>query len=513
MQDRFGGALSYLEAHEQSLRWASAFRALAVVPGQTAATMVPNSCKSFLAWQGLAWCRAIEVPIHDQFRGDLLAHVLNDSGARLLVVDSQYVDRIAAVADKLDQLRTVVALGNATPASQEPPFDVVSEVDFVNGSTTLGRLADPEPHDIAAVLYTSGTTGASKGVMLPWPAVYSAGIGTCPLANLASADVFYHMGTSSHIGAKAFPFLMALAGGQILVREVFSKSQFWADVDRVGATVTALYGSMSHFLMNEPASERDNQHALRKVLMAPLPPWLEAFNARFGVRTKTTYGMTELPPPIGGSFDLDDYRSCGRQIGGFPGYQLRLVDENDYEVRNGQVGELIVRSAQPWSMNVGYLNNPAATAEAWRNGWFHTGDAMRRDSDGRYYFIDRTKDVIRRSGENISSAEVEAAINQCDGVAESAVIAVPADSGIEDEVLAVIVPRSGSRFEPEALIDFLAPRIPRFMLPRYIACRTGLPKTATLRVKKAELRGSDWKESAWDRLSSSDWRPPSKESR
>jgi crotonobetaine/carnitine-CoA ligase len=235
-------------------------------------------------------------------------------------------------------------------------------------------------------------------------------------------------------------------------------------------------------------------------MMGPVIPGPEAFKTRFGIsHVATGYGTTEVGFPISTPWDPPNDRTCGRRRDGTPGYELRLVDEHDEPVPTGQVGELIVRTAVPWSMNTGYWGRPEQTAEAWRNGWFHTGDAFIEDADGWFYLVDRMKDTLRRRGENISSFEVEAGVLQHPAVAECAVIGVPSELG-EDEVKAVLVAAPGQAIDPAELILFLEPRLPRFMIPRYIEVVASLPRTdGTMRVKKVELRRDALNPQTWDR--------------
>ena len=205
--------------------------------------------------------------------------------------------------------------------------------------------------------------------------------------------------------------------------------------------------------------------------------------------------MTELSVPVLSDVNSAVLGSCGRPRSGV---ECRLVDANDIEIPRGQVGELIVRTEQPWTSNVGYLNDPVATAAAWRNGWFHTGDAFRQDEQGNYYFVDRLKDSIRRRGENISSVEVELEIAAYPGVMEVAVIGVASPHG-DDEVLAVLAPLPGCLIDPAQLIEFLLERLAHFMVPRYVRIINSLPKTPTNKIKKHELREIGLPQGAWDR--------------
>jgi crotonobetaine/carnitine-CoA ligase len=207
------------------------------------------------------------------------------------------------------------------------------------------------------------------------------------------------------------------------------------------------------------------------------------------------YNMTEISAPLITDPNPTKPGTCGRVR---PGVEVRLVDEHDCEVPVGEVGEFIVRTDAPWAMNHGYFAMPEATAVAWRNGWFHTGDLGRRDADGNHYFVDRLKDSIRRRGENISSMEVESELCAHPAVREAAVIAVPSDLA-EDEVMAVVAPVPGERLDPAELIDFLRPRLAYFAIPRYFRFVDELPKTPTSKIQKMPLRQEGITDSTWDR--------------
>ncbi|MGE3620565.1 MAG: AMP-binding protein, partial [Acidimicrobiia bacterium] len=252
----------------------------------------------------------------------------------------------------------------------------------------------------------------------------------------------------------------------------------------------------ANFLAAQPVSPLEKQHAVRSVLMAPVLDNVHAWQERFGIaEVWVMFNMTEVSSPLMRTGPVVDPATCGRPR---PGAEVRVVDENDIEVPPGQVGELIVRTDLPWEMNLGYYGMPEATQAAWRNGWFHTGDAFRRDADGNHYYIDRIKDCIRRRGENVSSFEVESEINTYDGVQESAVVAVPSEHG-EDEIKACIVARDGADIELPGLVAHLAERLPYFMVPRYYEVIPALPMTPTSKVKKADLRAAGRTSSTWDR--------------
>ena len=282
------------------------------------------------------------------------------------------------------------------------------------------------------------------------------------------------------------------------IRTAPELSRYWEVMRETGATLGILLSSMVPFLMSRPTDPRDREHSLRAMLSAPLPADVGAFVERFGVKEIVTgYGSTEQTIVLTrkpGEPLVEGY--CGRSREGF---EVRLVDEFDYEVPVGALGEAIVRSDRPWHLMTGYFNNPEAQAEVNRNGWFHTGDMLRRDEDGNYFFVDRGKDSLRRRGENVSSFEVEAVVNEFAGVAESACVAFPAPELVDDDVKVWVVPVAGQQVDPEALFHHCVEHMPHFMVPQYIEVVDELPKTPTARPKKYLLREWGNSDSTWDR--------------
>jgi crotonobetaine/carnitine-CoA ligase len=205
--------------------------------------------------------------------------------------------------------------------------------------------------------------------------------------------------------------------------------------------------------------------------------------------------MTEVSVPLVAELNTRAFGSCGKPRAGI---QCRLVDENDIEVPAGQLGELILRSDLPWAMTTGYNGMPEATAKAWRNGWFHTGDVFRKDAQDNYFYVDRAKDAIRRRGENISSLEVEREVLAHPAVQEAGAIPAPNPGG-EDDVMVVVAPKPGAVIDPAELLQFLIPRMAHFMVPRYVRIVTSLPKTPTNKIQKAELRKEGVTADTWDR--------------
>ena len=230
-----------------------------------------------------------------------------------------------------------------------------------------------------------------------------------------------------------------MTGTCLVIRDGFSTTRFWSDVRAFGCTVVLLPGTTLSYLANLPPAAEDRSHPLRNVLAAPLPRNAPEIAERFGIRFRTMFNMTEVSCPIVSDWTVQPSASCGTIR---PGAECRIVDDTDHEVPPGAVGELIVRCDQPWEMMAGYLNRPDATAGAWRNLWFHTGDAFRQDAAGNFFFVDRMKHTIRRGGENISSSELEDEVCLYAPVAECAAIGVPAEHGEEDVKVFVVPWRS-----------------------------------------------------------------------
>ncbi|MEY2920719.1 MAG: hypothetical protein RL261_2024, partial [Pseudomonadota bacterium] len=240
---------------------------------------------------------------------------------------------------------------------------------------------------------------------------------------------------------------------------------------------------------------RDRDHPLRNVVTVPWNQDSRAVAERYGLQMHTAFNMTETAVPIRSVANPEVLGTCGRPR---EGVEARVVDGNDIEVPHGEVGELILRASRPWEISQGYYRNPQATAAVWRNGWFHTGDAFRRDAEGNFFFVDRMKDAIRRRGENISSFEVEAEALCHPAVLEAAAIPVPSTES-EDEVLLVVTASAGQVVEPRALLRFLVPRMAHFMLPRYIRVVAEMPKTPTAKIEKHRLRAAGLTSDTWDR--------------
>ena len=475
-----GEEWSFAEVRRRTVEKAAGLQQLGVRQGDRVAVWLPNGRDALTVFYAINYLGAVFVPFNTAYRGNLLAHVIANSEAKVMVVHASLVDRLAEVdCARLEQL----VLTGGTPASE--PALPAFRFEEVRGEEA--DLQPPErriePWDLQSIIYTSGTTGPSKGVLSSYLHMFSnAGPESWPM--VTGEDRYLTVAPIFHIGGMGPPFVMLARGGSVAVVEKFSTDSFWDVVRTTRSTVVFLLGVMATFLLKRPPSPDDRDHGVRLAFMVPLTDDAPAITERFGIDIYTIFNMTEIASPIVSEANPVKRGTCGKVR---PGVEVRLVDANDLEVPVGEIGEMLVRADRPWGMNSGYNNDPVATAKAWANGWFHTGDAFRRDEDGYFYFVDRVKDAIRRRGENISSFEVEVEVCAHPDVRETAAIAVPSEFS-EDEVMVVVAPVPGRTIDVPALAAFLIERMPYFMVPRYIRVLDELPKTPSAKVLKTDLR-------------------------
>lgn len=485
--------LSYRQLYDAGLTVAGGIERLGVAHQQPVLMMLDNHVDFVVLWCGLSLTGRVEVPINTAYRAALLAHIVNNSGAKVLVTEAGYLDRLVEIEGSLPRLEAVVVRGESSAALPARWKRLAWEELSSGASAAPAQL---QPSDVMAILYTSGTTGPSKGSInshahgytYAHPSMFGAArphdVTLVPLP-------LFHMG-----GQWAAVYSAFIGGATAVVLPKFSASSFWDQAREFGATYCFLLGSMTHFLLKQPVRDSDRAHQLKNFLLVPIPAEIDEFKERFGVeKVAAAFGSTEA--------GVIAHAPLGTGRAGAAGWlrkgvEALIVDEHGIEVAPGEVGELWTRAREPWTMMSGYHAMPEATLAAWQNLWFHTGDAVRIAEDGQFIFVDRVKDAIRRRGENVSSFEVEREINAHPEVAESAVVAVPSEF-VEDEIKACVVPRAGARLEPQQLLAFLQPRLPHFAVPRYIEILPALPKTPTEKVRKTELRAAGITPATWDR--------------
>ncbi len=484
-----GSEWSYAQTRDIAIRAANALRQLGVKQGERVLVWLPNGADCLRVWFGLNYLGAVFVPINLAYKGNLLRHAVGISEARLGIVHADLHQRLADIDRQ--SLRELVVIGG-----EPQPIEglAVRGADaLASDDTTPPALErDIEPWDLQSIILTSGTTGPSKGVLSSYVHLYNMA-GSAPF--LGSEDRYMLNLPLFHSGGVMPVTAMLIHGGSIATVDAFDTDTFWTTVRSRGITTSILLGVMGGFLLKRPPSPDDKAHTLRTCTYVPLNDTAPQFHERFGTEIHTHFNMTEISMPLVSDANPTALGSAGRPRAGV---EVRIVDQNDCEVPFGEVGELAVRTDCPWAMSHGYAGNPEATATAWRNGWFHTGDGFRRDAVGNFYFVDRLKDAIRRRGENISSFEVESEVLAHPAVREAAAVVVKSEIA-EDEVMAVIALKPGEPFDPAELIEFLRPRMAHFMIPRYVRIVDALPRTPTAKIEKVKLRGEGLTPDTWDR--------------
>jgi carnitine-CoA ligase len=490
LQFEDGGAWTFVETLDRVQRAAGGLQALGVTQGAHVLCWMPNQREAVLTWLATNYLGAVHVPINTAYRGNLLQHVIALSDARVMVVHAALVERLCEVATA--QLQHVVVIGE-TALTGGPVGVELRDGSVLEGAARAEPTRPVEPWDANYIMFTSGTTGPSKAVICTY---VQAWCGAAMGMDYFDADdrVLANLPLFHVSGAGAVMDRLT-KGGTCVLSDGFKPATFWDTIRRFEVTGGCLVGAMTQFLLRQPPSARDRDHSLRNVVTVPWNQDSKAVAERYGLQMHTAFNMTETAVPIRSSANPSALGTCGQPR---PGIEARVVDANDNDLPHGSTGELILRASRPWEMSQGYYRNPQATADAWRNGWFHTGDAFRRDAGGNFFFVDRIKDAIRRRGENISSFEVEAEALCHPCVLEAAAVAVPsADS--EDEVLLVVTARGGEQVDPRDLLRFLVPRMAHFMLPRFIRVIAEMPKTPTAKVEKHRLKAAGVTADTWDR--------------
>jgi len=484
---------SYRQAVEIVARSAGRLLAAGLRPGDRVAMLCTNRAEFLEIFFGCAWFGAIVVPINTASKGPQLQHLLANSGASLLIIERDLIaalDHLDFAALALDRIWLIdgggpVSIHHLVAEPLPPPGEAIAPAALL-------------PGDTMAILYTSGTTGPSKGVCCPHAQYFWWGINTCSLLGIRAGDVLSTPLPLFHTNALNAFYQAILSGSTLFVDTRFSASRFWASLGASGATVTYLLGAMVPILLSRPKLAEEREHAVRIALAPGVPGHLRAaFAERTGVQLLDGYGSTETNFVIGSAVERQRDGLMGPVHRGF---EARIVDIDDADVPDGEAGELILRADEPFAFATGYWAMAEKTVEAWRNLWFHTGDRVVRDANGYFKFVDRMKDAIRRRGENISSFEVEQVLLSHPEIATAAAFAVPSEMA-EDEVMVSVVRTPGSRLTAIDLVEFCQPRLPYFAIPRYVEFVTQLPATENGKIQKFKLRERGVTEATWDRES------------
>jgi crotonobetaine/carnitine-CoA ligase len=487
------GRWTYRALRDVAAGYAGTLAQAGLKRGDRAAILSSNRPQFIPVFLGCGWAGIVSVPINVAARGFQLQHILSNSGARLLVIEAESLGALDGLDFAALSLERIWVIGEAARPDRLPQAVAFTALPPPGEPVPPSNFGPDEP---LTVLYTSGTTGLSKGVICPHAQFFWWGVYTGRQLGVREGDVLHTPLPLFHTNALNCFFQALLHGATQVVEQRFSVSNFWSAMNTSGATVTYLLGAMVQMLLSRPAEAAETSHRVRVALAPAAPgPASEEFLKRTGVVLLDGFGSTESNAVIASTVEERRPGFAGKLADGF---EARIVDENDNPLPDGEAGELVLRASEPFAMASGYLGMPDKTVETWRNLWLHTGDRLVRSEDGYYRFIDRMKDAIRRRGENISSYEVEQVLQAHPDVAIAAVFPVSADLA-EDEVMAALVPREGRVLDPVAIVKFCEGRMSYFAIPRFIDVVSDLPRTENGKVKKYALRERGRTGGTWDR--------------
>lgn len=500
-------SITFAEAEDITNRLATGLEKLGISRGDRVAMYMGNRPETVLIALAVNKVGAIWTPICSDYKGAWLSDTLERCEASLLVTDSEHLPRLTDhCLDLLENIPLVLL--------------ECGETEGASPVATYAQLAQSEPRanepggasagDLCAILWTSGTTGRSKGVMQcynNWTRAISKG--ASQQFNSQEGDIIYCTLPLYNSGAWITSILRALIEGiPVVIEQKFSVTHFWERVDKFKATQTFILGAMGVFLLNTPEQESDRDTTLRLAQIVPFPPHLWAtFTERFNCGlVRTGLGQSEC---LGVFTQIEDREDVPVYALGFPfdDTDIALLDDEGKPVADGQVGEIAIREREDNVLFKGYFNDPAATARAYHGDWYLTGDMGLRDpANGAYFYKDRKKDAVRFGGRNISTLEVESVVRQHPDVRDCAAFGIPSkEVESEDELKINIVLAEGTSPSHEEIASFINHNAPYYFVPRYMEFVTELPYTPNQKVQKYQLREQGVSEATWD-LKNSDYR-------
>jgi len=486
-----GRTFTYAELNRTANHLAHGLNALGVQKGDRVAVLMDSSPRYLDVWFAIGKLGAIEVPVNTAYKGDILEHIIDSSGASTVICDAAYAEVVRSIAHRCESLeRCVVSDGDPTGlASTTATLETLYHNDDANPDVDIDYT------DLACFLFTSGTTGPSKGVMINQHFLWSFGVNYAEIVQMTAEDVSYNYLPFFHVAGKFVLMASMLVDARMVLVPRLSISEFWSDIRRFGATLMVTVGGVCHMLYSQPALANDADNPLRLIYAVPAPAEFQAdFERRFDVDFVEGYGSTELNIVACSRPGESPLGSFGKALAS---YEIDIFDEHDRPCSPDVPGEIVVRPKRPYTCMEGYYGLPEKSLDVMRNLWLHSGDQGYRDANGWFFFLDRLTDSMRRRGENISSFEVERLVNQHDEVAESAAVAVKSELQ-EDEVKIVVVRTAGATLDEAQLLEFCVQTMPYFMVPRYFEFKNELPRTALTKVRKVLLRQEGITKGTWD---------------
>ena len=475
--------LSYRAFNQRCNQLAHGLAARGVGPGNFVAVMLRNSIEYLLCTYALKKLGAIEVSLNIDFRGRGLVRTVNLTGSPMLITADEFLGPLGQVADQLTDLQTLVLVDE--PRSPLPDREHFAFADLLSAETTNpdGPSDDTE---CAAVLFTSGSTGFSKGLEVSHRYLICNATIVADNFRLSEEDCVYTPWPLHHYGAAACEVLPAiLTGGRIVLRSRLSISNFWREVRDARATWVMMMGGSAKWLWDCEPGPEDRNHNLRVLWGGPYPVDRPRFEKRFGVRTGSCYGLSDIGNPCIESLEVQEPPNSNGKVR-TDLYDIRIVDDKDEEMPIGEVGEIVCRPVEPDIILKGYFGQPEYTLAACRNLWFHTGDLGRFDDEGHLFFLDRKKQVLRHSAENVLPAEVEEVVNSHPAVRDCAVIGVPNEVD-EHDVAVFVVPHPGASLEPEEIRAHCRGELAHYMVPSTVRIVDEIPMTSTEKPALAKL--------------------------
>lgn len=486
--DICGKQISFAGMDRLSSRYANALRGIGLGQGDRIAILLPNCLEFVVTWFAASRLGAIEVPSNPGLRGPLLIHNIVNCGARYLVTDRSALAEIAKIQDDIAQVTTLL-LVDATPEEARACGIRIATILPFDFGLESPESFDPvvvAPHDPMAILYTSGTTGPAKGVVMSHRQCFGWAEAMARNLGYTSDDSYFSALPLFHTDAQMFGVFMPLVfGTRGTLVERFSASRFWDQLRACGATATNLLGAMAVILTRAPAHDGESQQPVRVCQCIPMVPDKAGFEQRFGMTLVTGYGQTET------SFvtldTVGDFRetACGKP---HPDWEVAIFGPDDQPLGPNVMGEIVSRPRESWAMFSGYHNQPQKTVETLRNLWYHSGDAGYMDEDGWLYFSHRLNEAIRRRGENVSAYEVELIAEQHPDVVESAAFGIRSEF-TEEDIMIVVMQAAGAGLAATDMLAHFRAHAPGHMVPRYIEITDHpLPRTPTEKISRAELK-------------------------
>lgn len=487
--------ISYESINASANQMANAFSKLGVVKGDHTALMLPNSPEYLYCWFGLAKLGAVTVAINTQFKGDSLKYLIEASDCKLAVVGSDFLPQYQEIEPEIKGVKKVVFdLSGKSGDNTGSLNSVVSE----SPTSPPANMPPTEDIDPVIITFTSGTTGLPKLVINPHRAYIVSAQDLASYTEISSEDRIYSALPLYHANPQVYCVMTALvADASVIVAPRFSASRFFDDVRKYSATAFSYVGAVLPLLLAQPERPNDSEVPAKKCFGGGAPREVyEAVTQRFGVEVLELYGMSET-----GAWNTINKPGKGRAgtVGQVrEGFEVRIFDDKDNELPPGKIGEIVIRPMKPYIMFDGYYKLPEETVKSSSNWWFHTGDLGKVDENGYYYFCGRRKESIRHGGENISPYDIEKEINKHPAVAESAAFGI-SDPIMEEDIKVAIVLHPSQSVTPEEIISWCEPRLPKFMVPRYIEFMEKLPKSASEKVQKVALKDCSLTPDTWDR--------------